>query len=144
MVFTLPIWLTFHVQGLVYAGAIWNGDVEEQLIGWVEACVLALDIILLNPRGGNISVEILSMIIDLGAAVSVVLRSNKAWPMAYSAVALATLLTALAQVVLPVSRWAYVTALFVWFYLECLILVVATWRAGRARRARIAGAAYGV
>jgi hypothetical protein len=132
MVFTLPIWLTFHVQGLVYAGAIWNGDVEEQLIGWVEACVLALDIILLNPRGGNISVEILSMIIDLGAAVSVVLRSNKAWPMAYSAVAL------------PVSRWAYVTALFVWFYLECLILVVATWRAGRARRARIAGAAYGV
>ncbi|CAN7416099.1 hypothetical protein LJR225_002663 [Phenylobacterium sp. LjRoot225] len=137
----LPLWLTFHVQGLAYAYAIWNGDAEERLIGWVEAGVLALDIVLLDTHVGNISVELLSVIIDVGIALSVALRSNKTWPLAYSAVALATLLTVVAQLVAPVSHWAYVTTLFVWIYLECLVLVVGAWRAGRARRAISIGGA---
>lgn len=136
MVFTLPFWFTPHIQGLAYAYAIWHGSTEERLIAWVETGVMALDLALIGAPAGRINVEILSVIIDLGVALSVALRSDKAWPIAYSAAALAALSTVVAQMIDPVSRWAYVTALFVWIYLECLILVVGARRADVERKRR--------
>jgi hypothetical protein len=135
MPFTLPIWFTPLVQASAVAYAVWNGDIEERLVGWETAVILALDTYFLKQRAGIQSIEFLSITVDLGVALAVALRSNKTWPLAYSAAVLATLLTLIAQMIDPVSRWAYVTVQFVWIYLECLILVIGARRARRARRA---------
>lgn len=135
MVFTLPPWITVLLQVLTIAYAIWDGDVEERLVGWEGAAVLTLDLVYLRPGSRNTTVEYLSIVLELGVALAVALRSNKTWPMVYSSVVLATALTAIAQAAHPVSRWAYGTVQLVWVYLEILIVAAATWRAGRARRA---------
>jgi hypothetical protein len=131
MVFTLPLWITAHVEGLCYGYAIWKGDFEVRLIACAETLVLMLDIILIDAHP-HLAVEIVSVMIELGVALSVALRSDKAWPLAYSATVVACALTTLAQMIHPVSLWAYVTAELCWFYLECLILVLAASRAARS------------
>lgn len=135
--FELPLWVTAHVEGLAYGYAIWRGDAEERLIGWTEAGVLALDIVLLDAHP-HLWVEAISVMIELGVVLSVALRSNKVWPLAYASAVLASALTIFAQTLHPVGLWAYVTTKFVWYYLECLILVVGTWRetVDRKRRSR--------
>ncbi|CAN7416072.1 hypothetical protein LJR225_002662 [Phenylobacterium sp. LjRoot225] len=133
MLFELPTWVTAHVEGLAYAYAIWNGDAEEQVIGWALAAVLALDIVLLHANP-HLGVEIISVMIELGVGLSVALRSDKAWPLLYASAALACALTVFAQIIHPVSLWAYVTGKFVWYYLECLILVIGASRAAAERR----------
>jgi hypothetical protein len=131
-VFELPLWVTAHLEGLAYAYAIWNGDAEERQIAWTEVAVLALDIVLLHAHP-HIWVEVLTVVLELGVALSVALRSNKVWPLVFASVVVAAALTVIAQIVHPVSGWAYVTVMLVWWYLECLILVIGAWRAGRAR-----------
>lgn len=134
MVFTLPLWVTAHAEGVAFAYAIWKGDAEARLIAWTETGVLALDIFMLDVHP-HLWVEVLGVVIELGVVLSVALRTTKTWPLVYASAVLASALTILAQVVHPVSRWAYVTGEFVWWYLECVILVVSAWRATQARRA---------
>jgi hypothetical protein len=133
--FELPPWVTAHVEGLAFGYAIWRGGAEERLIGWTEAGVLASAIVLLDAHP-HLWVEAISVMIELGVVLSVALRSNKAWPLLYASTVLASALTIFAQVLHPVGLWAYVTTKFVWYYLECLILVAGTWRASVNRRRR--------
>jgi hypothetical protein len=134
MIFTLPIWFTPLVQALACTYAIANGDVEERLVAWEYAVVASIDYIFVFQHKWYPVLDMVSGIVDLGVAMSVSMRSPKIWPIAYSAVTLISLATTMAQNVIAVSHWAYVTALFVWIYLQCLILAVGARRAGRARR----------
>jgi hypothetical protein len=134
MPFTLPIWFTPLVQALACAYAISKGDVEERLVAWEYAVVASIDYIFVFQHKWYPGLDMVSGIVDLGVAMSVAMRSSKIWPIAYSAVTLVSLATTMAQNVIAVSGWAYGTAMFVWVYLQCLILVVGAWRAGRVRR----------
>lgn len=134
MIFALPIWFTPLVQGLTCAYAISNGDVEERLVAWEYAVVASLDYIFVFQHKWYPGLDMISGVVDLGVALAVAMRSSKLWPIAYSAVTLVDMATIMTQNIIAVGNWAYVTAELVWIYLQCLILVVGTWRAGRARR----------
>jgi hypothetical protein len=133
--FELPLWVTAHVEGLAYGYAIWKGGAEERLIGWTEAGILAVAIALLGAHP-HLWVEVVSVTVELGVVLSLALRSNKIWPLVYASTVLVSALTIFAQTLHPVGLWAYVTTKFVWYYLECVILVVGTWRASVDRKRR--------
>jgi hypothetical protein len=139
MVFVLPFWVTPLVLEATYVYAIRRGDSEERTVAWWETGVLVTDILLWDTYRGHVERAVIwhcvGSLIQFSVILTVMFRSNKLWPMIYASTVLVCLMTAVTEHFVKVSGWAYGTTIFVWSYLECLILGVATWRAARARRA---------
>ncbi len=139
MIYRLPIWVMPHSEGLAFGYAILKGGTEERIVGFGESLILAVQIVLIPRILTPIHGDALLGPLDLGFLLTVALRSEKFWPMAYCSVSLVSAMTLVTATFFPIDRWAYGTAMFVWNYLQCLIVVVATWRTSRAaKRAAIA------
>ena len=130
-------------MGLASGYAILRGEREERLIGGFEAGVMAVEIAAQGAQLSPLRVDSLTAPIEILFVFAVMLRSNKAWPMAYCAVVLVSAMTVAAELIIPVDRWASGTAAIVWDTLESLILMVGTWRASRTSGARLEAGRFG-
>lgn len=142
MVFRLPIWMVPHLEGVANGYAILRGGKEERLIGGFEAGLMAVQIAARGLQLPPLRVDSVTVPIEFLFVYAVMLRSNKAWPMAYCAVVLVSAMALAAELIVPVDRWASGTAAVVWDTLESLILITGTRRTSRAAGAEI-GAARG-
>lgn len=132
MVFRLPIWVTPHCEGLAFGYAILRGRSEERVVAWVETAILTVQTPFICQRIIKPEqVDGILVPVELGVMLTLALRSENWWILAYCSVVLVSLMTLIAEAAFPVDRWAYGTATIVWNYLECLILVVATTRVRR-------------
>lgn len=136
MVFVLPLWVMPLSVGLACGYAILEGEVEERVIGCARAIFLAIETILYmseaSPNG--LAQDFLFLGALFAVSLAVALRSNKLWPLIYSAVTLVAAMTVLATVLISVGPWARGTANFVWSCLQIAALAAGTWRVARSRR----------
>lgn len=132
MVYRLPVWVIPQVQGLASGFAILRGGRDERLIGGGEALLLAVQVMAMRTSVLAVRLDAITAPCEFVYVLAVALRSNKAWPMAYCAVVLVSLMTVVVELFAPVDKWAYGTAGVVWNILESLVLVIGTWRGTRA------------
>jgi hypothetical protein len=139
MMFVLPSWVTLAATVAVAGLAFVRGGGVERLVGGLALADFLWSRTHHYVYGADMGQELAHDTAVALVMTLIAVRANAYWTLASAAVWVVSAGTEVAQILAPVSRWAYGAAEITWYYLFLASLAWGAWRAP-ARRARLATA----